>query len=110
MKRIALLGLLLLLSSGCGRGWLPTLRGAACRGGCLTAAPAPLAANTGCADCANGYGAAYNNYDSGEIIGNTVIGDTGYYGSAIDGYNGAIVDGQIIGSGTMVAPSITPSN
>lgn len=97
MKRIALLGLLLLLSSGCGRGWLPTRRGAACNGSCLTSAPIP--ASAGCNDCVTGYGAGYSGYDSGEIIG-----DSGYYGSTVTGG----YDGQIINSGTMVPPSMAP--
>jgi hypothetical protein len=99
MKRIALLGVLVLLSSGCGRGWLPT-RGAACNAGCLTSAPAAHAQPTpGCSDCAAaGYGASYSGYDSGQILG-----DTGYYENTIS--NG--FDRPIIGSGT-AAPMIAP--
>ncbi|MEZ6134729.1 MAG: hypothetical protein R3C53_07455 [Pirellulaceae bacterium] len=115
MKRIALLGLLLTLSVGCGKGWLPSLRGASCRGGCLSA-PAALPAPKHSSDCATcvdgGYASGYSNYtDRGEVIA-----DTGYYGSGVisngypaEGYvnDGYVLPGNIV-EGTLVQPSVAP--
>ncbi|MCA9129720.1 MAG: hypothetical protein KDB22_21690 [Planctomycetales bacterium] len=83
MKKIALFGLVCVLSSGCGRGWLPLHRGAPCHHGCPAPAVAAPAAN--CAGCGTSTG--YAPYD-GEIVGSSVIGsgallDSGYYQEGI---------------------------
>lgn len=72
MKRILFLGLVCVLSAGCGRGWLPLFRGAPCRGCAATSLPAPPQNTTNCVGCGtqSGY-APYENeivYDSGAIV------------------------------------------
>ena len=113
MKKIALIGLVVLLSSGCCRGWLPIFRGAPCGSNCgLTgAAPTlPVAHGSGCGDCPTG--ASYGNYEtplagSGagyESYPGEIIGGTDYYGgNVINQYPG----GQII-EGAIVNPSMSP--
>ncbi len=92
MKKLLIIGLLLSLSTGCGRGWLPCLfRGANCgNGSCIGAAPA---LPHGCTTCVDGSTAGYGSYD-GEIVGE------GYYGS------GTIVGDSYLG-GTVVPNSPT---
>jgi hypothetical protein len=94
MKKIVLLGLLLSLSTGCGRGWMPCLsRGAQCgNAGCIGAPPAlPQGCTTG---CAGGNAAGYASYD-GEIVS-----DYGYSPTEI--YMG---EGPApVGSGPAMAP------
>ena len=101
MRKIALLGLLVVLGAGCGRGWLPLFRGAPCNS-CAHANPAMPAPAPGCAPCGSrsGYGA----YEG------DVAGVEGYYGAGVVGgdyYNGTVVDGGYI-DGTIVSPSMTP--
>lgn len=109
MKKIALLGLVVLLS-GCGRCWLPMFRGAPCQGTCgLPAMPASH--ETGCSGCAEGTTAGYGSYDGGVInegiVGGEVFNDSGYYpgtvveNGAIGGYNGGIVSEGVINSPSM---------
>lgn len=78
MKKLLCIALLLSLSTGCGRGWLPCLfRGAPCHGtSCLSAAPA---LPESCVNCSTSAG--YAPYD-GEIVSDGVI-DNGYYGSGV---------------------------
>ncbi len=105
MKKLLLIGLLLSLSTGCGRGWLPGFfRGASCgNGSCIGAAPA---LPQGCNACVGGNSAGYGSYES-EVVGGsyyggeTIVGDT-YAG---DSYIG----GQVVpnyGSGTIVGPTM----
>ncbi len=99
MKKLAVLGLLVVLSSGCGRGWLPLFRGAPCGDTCganvLPAQPAG-----GCVGCESGYGAGYSAYE-GETIGSS-----GYYGSSVvgDGYISPAPSGTTVAPMTMPAP------
>ncbi len=98
MKKLAVLGLLVVLSSGCGRGWLPLYRGAPCGDTCgANVLPAQPAA--GCAGCESGYGTSYSAYE-GEVIGSS-----GYYGSSVigEGYIAPSI------SGTGVAPLTSPA-
>lgn len=96
MKKLALLGVLIVMSSGCGRGWLPMFRGAPCNGNnCL---PAPMAANcNGCSPATMGYG-GYEN----EFSGGTYYGDEGGY------YDGGIINGGRMIEGTINSPSMSP--
>lgn len=97
MKKIALLGLVLVSSVGCGHGWLPfrSSRGAICRGDapCATSAPA---------DC-NGCGttAGYPGYE-GSVIGGESVGDSGYYGGEV--IHEGPVGGSFQGRSTITAP------
>ena len=79
MKKLLLLGLLLSLSAGCGRGWLPcSFRGASCgNGGCIGAAPA---VPQGCTACVEGNAAGYGSYEGG-VSGGEIIGDSYYSGN-----------------------------
>ena len=100
MKKLLLIGLLLSLSTGCGRGWLPCLfRGASCgNGSCIGAAPA---LPHGCSTCVGGTSAGYGDYE-GEVAGGEYFGGETIVG---DSYAG----GQIVpnyGSGTVVSPSM----
>jgi hypothetical protein len=99
MKKLAVLGLLIVLSSGCGRGWLPLSRGARCGDTCgANSLPAQPAA--GCAGCGSGYGAGYSAYD-GEVVDGSA-----YYGSSIvgDGYISPAPSGSTVPPMTMPAP------
>ena len=97
MRKFVLLGLLVALSTGCGRGWLPLFRGAPCYGTCgVPALPAALNTEAGCAGCgstAASYGSYESEVPSGSYYGGeTVVGD-GYTGSGTiidNGYNGVI--------------------
>ncbi len=91
MKKLLLLCLLLSLSTGCGRGWMPCLfRGASCgNGGCIGTAPA---LPQGCNACVGGTSAGYGGYD-GEVIGGEIVSDS-YYG------------GNTYGSGDIGAPAL----
>ncbi|MCC6507942.1 MAG: hypothetical protein IT423_02465 [Pirellulaceae bacterium] len=78
MKKLFVLGMLLAMSTGCGRGWFPHLfRGAPCNG--LCSAPAPTLQG-GCENCptASGYGA----YDEGMAHAGETYIDNGVIGSA----------------------------
>ena len=90
MKRIAFVGLLIVMTTGCGRGWLPTYwNGAPCNGCSL---PAPIHTNNGCNSCADGaVNLGYAPYE-GEVIG-----------TGVDGY----YDGQVI-SERVVPNNIQP--
>jgi hypothetical protein len=116
MKKLLLLGLLLSLSTGCGRGWLPGLsRGTSCRnGGCIGAAPA---LPQGCTTCVGGNAAGYGSYE-GNVSGGEIMADSGsYIGESYadtsypsaGGYSGAIVSPNIgmapLGSNPLPAPA-----
>lgn len=95
MRKLVLLGVVLVLSSGCGRGWLPMFRGAPCNGNsCAPAMPASY--DSGCTNCptAAGYGQYSGEYSSGETLGGN------YYGGNI-----VSEDYPIQGS---VSPSMQP--
>lgn len=93
MRRLVLLGLVLTLASGCGRGWLPMFRGAKCHSGiCGVGAPAlPATYDAGCSNC--GHSAGYNSAD--------VSGGESYSGisNADSYYGGDVVQGAIVDSG-----------
>lgn len=100
MRKIALLGLFVVLTTGCGRGWLPIFRGAPCQSGCGLPAAGSL---PGCNNC-GGATAGYGSYDgseyySGDVLGDGTVAGSGYYG-----------DGIIVGSsdGTLSNPSLVP--
>jgi hypothetical protein len=98
MRKLVLIGLLLSLSTGCGRGWLPMFnRGAACGGGsCLGAAPAlPQAQCEGCSP----YGAGYGSYE-GEVINS-------YGGGEVIGSYGTPAYGSIPSSGAITNPPMS---
>ncbi len=104
MKRIALLGLIVLFA-GCGRCWLPIFRGAPCHSGCGLTAPAlPASHETGCVGCANGVSAGYGSYDNEVYSG----GDA-YYDSAVvnNGIVGGVPSG-IVSEGVISSPSMVP--
>jgi hypothetical protein len=96
MRKIALLGLVLLLSNGCGRGhgWLPFFRGARCNTNCGmpgTAPALPASYETGCTNCTTGAG--YGSYEG-------FSGDTYYGGGVItNDYYGGTSEGMIIQGG-----------
>ncbi len=104
MKKILLLGLLLSLSTGCGRGWLPCLsRGAPCgNGGCMGAAPA---LPHGCTTCVGGNAAGYGGYGD-EIVGDSYYGGNSY--AAGETYVGEGVAPSLGGSIPM-APLTNPT-
>ncbi len=73
MRKLIVLGILLTMTTGCGRGWFPHLfRGAPCNGLCST----PAAVQHNCEGC-SGYGA----YEGEVAAGSYVDG----VGSAIPG-------------------------
>jgi hypothetical protein len=92
MKKLLVLGLLLSMSTGCGRGWLPCLfRGAPCNNGnCIGAAPAL----PNCENCGNAAG--YGGYQS-------EVADGSYYGGGQIIHEGPIYGG----SGSMVNPPMS---
>lgn len=94
MRKLVLLGLVLTLASGCGRGWLPMFHGAKCHSGiCGVGATAlPAAYDAGCSNC--GHSAGYNSAEGSgvESYGGVTSAD-GYYGG--DVIQGAIVDSGI---------------
>jgi hypothetical protein len=99
MKKLAVIGLLVVLSSGCGRGWLPLTRGAPCGDTCGASLPAQPSA--GCVGCESGYGAGYSSYE-GETMASS-----GYYGGSVvgDGYiSPAPSSGAAVPPMTMPAP------
>ena len=70
MKKLLVLGLLLAMSSGCGRGWFPFFRnGAQCNSG-LCSAPA-LPQSAGCEGCNS---AGYESYGDGAVVGESIGG------------------------------------
>jgi hypothetical protein len=75
MKKLLVLGLLLAMSTGCGRGW-HIFRGARCNGLCSTQAPAM---QNNCENCGpagyESYGAG-DGYMGGDAIGSAPIGQT----------------------------------
>ncbi|MGN6545694.1 MAG: hypothetical protein ACTHK7_11640 [Aureliella sp.] len=69
MKKLLVLGLLLAMSSGCGRGWFPFFRnGAPCNSGLCSAPTLPPSAS--CEGC--GSGAGYESYGDGAIVGESI--------------------------------------
>jgi hypothetical protein len=98
MRKLTLIGLMVVLCVGCGRSWLP-LRGASCRGGCGQTPPAPQL--PACSPCSNTSG--YAAYESEMATGDS------YYGGVVDGeyYDGAIIDGGY-SNGTIVNPPMAP--
>lgn len=101
MKKLLLIGLLLSLSTGCGRGWLPGLfRGASCgNAGCLGAAPA---GPQGCTTCVGGNSAGYGGYE-GELSGGEIISDRG-------GYIGESYLGNTYPSGSVLQGGVASPN
>ena len=97
MRKCLLLGVILALSSGCGRGWLPMFRGAPCNNNVC----APASYDRGCTNCPTAAG--YGEY-SGEYSGVETLG--GNY------YNGGIVseDYPIQGSVSPMQPLSQPAN
>lgn len=68
MKKLLVLGLLLAMSTGCGRGWFPFFRnGASCNSG-LCSAPA-MPQNAGCEGCGS---AGYESYGDGGAMGESI--------------------------------------
>ena len=98
MRKLVLIGLMLSLSTGCGRGWLPMFnRGAACNGNsCLGAAPALPPAN--CEGCGVGT-AGYGSYE-GEII-------SSYGGGEVIGSYAAPVYGGVPSTGAITNPPMS---
>ncbi len=69
MKKLVVLGLLLAMSTGCGRGWFPHLfRGAPCNG--LCSAPAAPAFDA-CENCGS---AGYAGYEGEGYVGSELAG------------------------------------
>ena len=94
MRKIALIGAMLVLSCGCSTCWRP-FRGALCNRTPLL--PAAVTASGGCNDCQAGYSAGYSTID-GEVVGGS-----GYYGS--DAYYGGEVTQEGVASPSMVTPA-----
>jgi len=97
LKKLLWIGLLLSLSTGCGRGWLPCLsRGASCgNGSCIGAAPA---LPQGCNACIGGGSAGYGSYDSdiggGDYYGGgTIVGDNYVGGQVVPNYSSGTITG-----------------
>jgi len=109
MKKLILLGLLLSLSTGCGRGWMPCLfRGASCgNGGCIGAAPA---LPQGCTTCVGRNSAGYGGYD-GEVSGGNIVSDSYYGGNSYGSGETYVGEGPAptIGSGIPMAPLVKPA-
>lgn len=92
MKRIAVIGLLLAMTTGCGRGWLPTYwNGAPCDGCSL---PAPIHTEPACGTCRNdSVSLGYTPYE-GQVIG-----------SGVDGYyDGQVISENVIPGSMDIAP------
>ncbi len=102
MRKLVLLGVGLVLASGCGRGWLPCFRGAPCNSGVCGAPAMPASYDSGCAGC--GAASGYGDYD-GESTSNDGYSNEGYYGGTVQG---GIIDNGYINQGTIVSPSMTP--
>ena len=92
MKKLAVLGMLVVLTTGCGRGWLPIFRGAPCgTAGCVGAAHTlPPSIHGDCSDCGTnsvGYesypGEVISGVYDGAVIGGGIINDSGYYGESV---------------------------
>ncbi len=99
MRKIAVLGLLVVLCSGCGRGWLPG-RGGRCGPACGQQLPPPPTSEP-CSTCGPATASAsYGAYDE------TIV-DSGYYGGEVlsnEYYPGAASNGMLV-EPTMVAPN-----
>lgn len=90
MRKLALLSLVLILSTGCRGGLLSRIfRGAPCGKSCGLSLPA-APAQENCSSCANGTSAGYGSYE-GEVYDSGIV-DGGYV-------DGGIVDGGVMGSG-----------
>jgi hypothetical protein len=82
MKKLVLIGLVIVsTAAGCGRGWLP-FRGAPCNSNCVHATPA----YDGCQDCTSGH-AGYEGYEGGQYGGGIVSEQPYYGGPAVPGTN-----------------------
>lgn len=117
MKRIAFIAVVLMLSSGCRGGLLSNLfnggifRGDSCRGNCgyaLPAAPAPVAATTGCSDCGT-VGTSYGSYDvdyynGGIVSSDPIISSGPIVSSGTPVYEGTVVDGGTYYNGSTISP------
>lgn len=100
MKKLLVLGMLLALSTGCGRTWSRHFnRGASCNGLCSTQAPAM---HNGCEGCGTAgyesYGAG-DGYIGGDTIGSAPIGPTYESVAPMSAIPG------IVNPGTIVNPS-----
>lgn len=69
MKKLLVLGLLLAMSSGCGRGWFPFFRnGAPCNNGLCSVPTMPQGG--ACEGCTSGAG--YESYGDGGFVGESI--------------------------------------
>lgn len=102
MSKFVWIGLLCVLASGCGRGWLPIFRGAPCnRPACGLTAPAGY--DSGCVGC--GQAAGFGGYE----LGGESLGDGYYDGGVIVG--GSYPSAEGLASPPMAPlPQSTPSN
>lgn len=77
MKKLGLIGLVILTAAGCGHGWLPfrPFRGAPCGASCMDSS-APVYSAEGCTGCAG-----YPSYEGEQVIGeyNSPAVGSGYY-------------------------------
>ena len=106
MRKLVLIGLLVSMSTGCGRCWLPLFRGAPCRDNCpLPAAPI---ADAGCNGC-NSTVSAYPSYE-GEVYGSGVVGGEIISGGIIGEpyYGGEVYGGSV--APTLSSPSMVPAS
>lgn len=94
MKRIVLLGMLLVCATGCRCGLISNLfRGAPCNAACTAAS---------CNDCGS-HVSSYGSYGS-DVVGNE------YYGGEVVGdyYGGAVVGDTVVGGSTITSPPMAP--
>ncbi len=103
MRKLVLLGVGLVLASGCGRGWLPCFRGAACNSGICGAPAMPASYDSNCAGCGSA-ASGYGDYE-GEAISNEGYSSEGYYGGGV--IQGGVIDNGYTNQGTIVSPSMT---
>lgn len=106
MKKLALLGIVLLLSTGCRSGFLSKCRqGAPCRSGC----GAPPAAAPDCNSCCPpSYRSGYGGYEgpmAGEYYGGDVIGGDYYDGQIVPGST-QMLEGVPV-EGTTISPPMS---
>ncbi len=103
MRKLVLFGVILALTSGCGRGWLPIFRGAPCNSGGCCAPAIPASYGSGCSTCGNSAG--YSDYQGG-VSGSEIYSDDSLSGSNY--YDGGTVIGDYPIQGTTTSPSMAP--
>lgn len=86
MKKLGLIGLVLVTTVGCGRGWFPyrPFRGAPCNGPCISAGN-HVSNHVGCDNCTG-----YSGYEGEQVVGDvngTEYPASGYYENAVPSYN-----------------------